>query len=480
MSAVAYALVKNGSSVDATEVERTDADVVDVMLSWGEGSDRTVLGVKHLAANEELTVGEGEDCDFLVPERVLGAKSARVLARMGDKIVIVPPAGAKLLVDGLPSMSVSLDLGKAQVAEVVVGGFTLRFNVVAAPKKVAAFIETSKSTLASVTGSAFFHVALIAAAAFLGMNLGADDSANADRQNQQLIQASVDLSAYQEEQQVQTPDDSGSEKASPDPSAAGQPGHIGKTDSPALQGKLQIAGDSSQPKSISREQQLDDAKRFGIVGLIGALNAQTGANAMASKWPTNDVTNGGDDSTTLGNMFTGIPGEAMGSNGLSLSKPGEDGGFGPGNWYNIASPGQGTLGTCVGESCFGGTIGTDRSKQRIGHKVTAPNPIPIPGSVNGHLPPEVIQRVIQQNAGRFQACYANGLQMDPSLTGAVRATFVIDRNGAVSFASYAGGDLPNAGVQQCVVAGFRSLSFPAPSNGTVSVTYGFNFVPSNS
>ena len=37
--------------------------------------------------------------------------------------------------------------------------------------------------------------------------------------------------------------------------------------------------------------------------------------------------------------------------------------------------------------------------------------------VNGRLPPEVIQRIVRQNFGRFRLCYENGLRNNPNLAG---------------------------------------------------------------
>ena len=39
--------------------------------------------------------------------------------------------------------------------------------------------------------------------------------------------------------------------------------------------------------------------------------------------------------------------------------------------------------------------------------------------VNGRLPPEVIQRIVRQNFGRFRLCYENGLRNNPNLQGRV-------------------------------------------------------------
>jgi hypothetical protein len=98
-------------------------------------------------------------------------------------------------------------------------------------------------------------------------------------------------------------------------------------------------------------------------------------------------------------------------------------------------------------------------------------------SVNGRLPPEVIQRVVRQNHGRFRACYADGLNRDPTLEGRVSVRFVIGQDGTVSNAANSGSDLPDPKVVACVVRVFEMTTFPAPEGGIVTVSYPLMFSP---
>jgi hypothetical protein len=92
-------------------------------------------------------------------------------------------------------------------------------------------------------------------------------------------------------------------------------------------------------------------------------------------------------------------------------------------------------------------------------------------SVNGRLPPEVVQRIVRQQSGRFRLCYGNGLRNNPKLAGRVVVKFVIDRTGAVSTAADGGSDLPDKNVVTCVVRAFGNMSFPQPEGGIVTVVY---------
>jgi hypothetical protein len=55
--------------------------------------------------------------------------------------------------------------------------------------------------------------------------------------------------------------------------------------------------------------------------------------------------------------------------------------------------------------------------------------------------------------------------------------FIIDRTGQVSTALDSDSDLPNEAVKSCIVKSFYSLSFPAPQDGTVTVTYPIALTP---
>lgn len=99
-------------------------------------------------------------------------------------------------------------------------------------------------------------------------------------------------------------------------------------------------------------------------------------------------------------------------------------------------------------------------------------------TVTGMLPPEVVQRIIRQNFGRFRLCYESGLAKNEKLGGRVTAKFTIDTTGAVSHLVDGGSDLPNKDVVACVVRGFANLSFPRPDGGgTAAVVYPIIFAP---
>jgi hypothetical protein len=98
-------------------------------------------------------------------------------------------------------------------------------------------------------------------------------------------------------------------------------------------------------------------------------------------------------------------------------------------------------------------------------------------TVNGRLPPEVVQRIVRQNFGRFRLCYETLLLTNDQATGRVSVKFVIDKSGAVSTTQDGGSDIGDATMISCVVRSFGGLQFPQPEGGIVTVSYPLIFAP---
>jgi Ca-activated chloride channel family protein len=166
-------------------------------------------------------------------------------------------------------------------------------------------------------------------------------------------------------------------------------------------------------------------------------------------------------------------GDAFGAGGLGLSGVGEGGG---GKGEGIGLGKIGTLGHGAGTGTGQG-FGSGSGRAAGAHAATPPTLRQGTVQVSGRLPPEVIQRLVRQNFGRFRLCYENGLRTNPNLSGRVSVKFVIDRTGASSSAQDGGSDLPDSDVVSCVVRSFGNLSFPQPEGGVVTVVYPISFAP---
>ncbi|MFO0551158.1 MAG: AgmX/PglI C-terminal domain-containing protein [Polyangiaceae bacterium] len=98
-------------------------------------------------------------------------------------------------------------------------------------------------------------------------------------------------------------------------------------------------------------------------------------------------------------------------------------------------------------------------------------------TVSAGLPPEVVQRIVRQNFGRFRLCYENKLRDDPSLAGTVHVKFKIALDGSTSSVVVTSDALPSD-LRSCVGKSFYGLSFPQPEGKTpVSVDYPISFIP---
>lgn len=232
--------------------------------------------------------------------------------------------------------------------------------------------------------------------------------------------------------------------------------------------------EQKQVKSPDSEPGTDqETAQFGMIGLLGA-GAGGDPNALIAPWGKDDSTAG---DPAQGNLWGSGVGDAFGAGGLGLRGIGAGGG---GTGAGIGTIGTiGTLGTLghgggsgTGQgSGSGGLTGSGRAKPpQVKMGVT---------TVTAGLPPEVIQRIVRQNHGRFRLCYENGLRSNPKLAGKVAVRFTIGKDGAATGVSVLKDTtMPDANVSACVTRAFAGLSFPRPDGGgIVTVNYPILFSP---
>jgi hypothetical protein len=233
---------------------------------------------------------------------------------------------------------------------------------------------------------------------------------------------------------------------------------------------VQGPADNADPH-IARQAALRDAAEFGMIGLLNS-GAGGDPNAPTAPWGRDDSL-GNDALSARGNMWGDQIGESFGAGGLGLSGIGEGGG-GRGEGIGLGS--IGTIGHGAGTGSGQG-FGSGHGRLGGSHRTKPPQVRMGATSVSGRLPPEVIQRIVRQNFGRFRLCYENGLRNNPNLQGRVGVRFVIGRDGAVSNVGNGGSDMADGGVVSCVVRAFYGLSFPQPDGGIVTVVYPIMFSP---
>jgi hypothetical protein len=499
-NAFSYSMVKSGPDVSSDEVEVAHLSAIEVMILWGSN----VLHVSHLAPTRSFYVGEelgGEvSCDYFIPGEALGTTRAPIVVSRGGgaSLVILPRSGGTVDIPGQGKVSLTdlvsssrahastemtgayeYELPPGAKARMALDGSALVFQVSAvnAGKRVpVGLLATSEPAAFLYTGLSFvLHMGLVAVFAFFLPGMRGDDSEAVDRDRILLMQKLINAAQEREELERDTPEVS---EANPDQKEGGtgarakdEEGSMGNPNIRDTGHKYGIQGPKDNPDPhLARQAALTEAAQFGMIGLIATMGGGD-PNAPTAPWGREE-SSGTDEKSARGNMFGDAIGDSFGAGGLGLSGVGEGGG-GRGEGIGIGEFGFGHgAGTGPGQG-----IGNGRDRLRAGHAVRAPHVRDTIPNVNGRLPPEVIQRIVRQNFGRFRLCYENSLRNNPNLQGRVTVKFVIDRSGAVGMTADGGSDIPDSGVVQCVVRGFGNLSFPQPEGGMVTVVYPILFNP---
>ncbi|MDB4941857.1 MAG: putative abductin-like protein [Labilithrix sp.] len=486
-----FALLASGPAVSADEVE-SHVDAVEVTVRWGS----QVLKVAHLAQGASFFVGEGSG--LALPGDVLGAERAPIVLARGPGAVVVAPAASRgtiALRDGsretfagpreislAHGMTVTLEVGHERADGTTGEPITFEIGTVRAGKVLpVGFLAQLAGGATGFVGLSFLgHAAIVAALAMFMPKLGADDAEAIDRDQMMLMQRMLNASAERETEQLKeetAPSDSPAGGGSVGGEAhKGESGAAGTTRPVTTNGRMAIKGTEDHAE-LSPKQEAALAAEFGMIGLLGASRAAD-PNGPKSPWAT--VAVGNEDKSAEGALFGQTIDDAAGF-GLGLSGVGEGGG---GNGLGVGAGGIGTIGGGGGKGPWGfgpgdkGGMGIGHGPGQGGHPV---HPIRLrpdgEAKISGHLPREVIQRIVRQNFGRFRMCYEQGLRNNPGLTGRISTAFVIGRDGSVSQSMDAGSDLPDQNVVACVVKSFQSLSFPSPEGGIATVTYPIVLTP---
>jgi hypothetical protein len=485
-----YTMIKSGPDVSPDEVELPHVQSVEVMVLWGTN----VLHVSHLTPPRNFYVGEelGKNfgCDFFIPSEKLGTTRLPVVTGDRASVALIIPPGARGHVElpGQPRMSLDEARARAQPSAELSGGhqlslpggakarvevndFVFQVAAVNAGRPLKHGIGASFDwTVAMYFGLSFLaHGGLIAAMAFFVPPLGLTDDEDLDKDALFLMQQYLKAAAEREQEEKDpevVQENSDNKEGGTGTRAKGEEGSMGNPTTKATNKRYAVQGPKDNPDPhIARQAALREAMEFGMIGLLNT-GAAGDPNAPTAPWGR-DTSLGTDDISARGNMWGDEIGDAFGAGGLGLSGIGEGGG---GRGEGIGLGNIGTLGHGAGTGTGQG-FGAGHGRLGGSHKTSAPKVRMGATTVSGRLPPEVIQRIVRQNYGRFRMCYEQGLGRNPNLQGRVSARFVIGRDGSVSNVGNGGSDLPDSGVVSCVLSAFYGLSFPQPEGGIVTVVY---------
>lgn len=485
-----YTLLQSGPAVPSEEVELGNAYAVEVRVLWGSST----LHVSHLSPTKSFYVGEsqaGEDCDFLLPEEKIGVARMPLVVGYGSEAAVVLPPGATGYVEmsGRPRQSLEqarhqarpcstwdgaeeLLLPLGATAHIELADLVFRVAAVRAGKPIRrALVDGVDRSAAGFFGLSLLSFASLATAmAYFLPPLGLEDDEQLMARRQVLVQQYLSAAAEREQEQARQEPGAEARREHADRSgqqAAGESGAMGKTTRHAKPGGFALQGPRDNPDPhLARAHALQEARNFGVIGMLSASFAGD-PNVPTAVWGR-DTFLGTDDVNAHGNLWGDDIHDAGGTNGLTLTGLGEGGGR---RGVGVGLDGIGTIGAAID-----GTGGLSRGRlPENAHRSGPPTLRMSTPTVSGRLPPEVIQRIVRQNFGRFRMCYEQGLRHNPNLTGRVGVRFVIGRDGAVSNVSNGGSDLPDSSVVSCVLSSFYGISFPPPEGGIVAVTYPLMF-----
>lgn len=480
---------------------------IEVIVAWGD----CVIGVVQQCPPRSVSVGEakpdGSPCEFLIPRERLGYDYLPLVEVGSGSVEVTLPATAdgyledgrggrtalaRLRAEAQPSRAVAgatrYTLLEHQSLMLMLGMFSVRVRAIDAverPKR-ALWGDNERGMLGSFVATFLATAAWMGAMAYFvpDMNGMLDDEFNQDEVR--LIQQYIVASALRELENQPVPDlatsATGERGGQSGHRSPGDEGKVGSTVSNRTSGRIAIQGPKDNPNPhIARAEALEEARKYGMVSLLGLLNAGTN-RGMSSPWGI-DSALGRDDVDAMGHLFGESINDAAGFGGLGLSGTGQGGGcVGPGCGSGIGIDHVGTIGGGLGSCdpaigpCDG--MGRGNGLGRGTHRTRVPTIRPSGElTLSGRLPPEVIQRIVRQNYGRFRFCYEQGLAKNPNLEGRVVVRFVIGREGTVTSVQGGGSDLPDSNVHSCILQSFYGLSFPAPEGGLVTVSYPIAFSP---
>lgn len=483
-----------------SEVADATSDVaLEIAISWGA----SVLSVSHLSPPRNFVIGDrggsldahgaSGEVDFFLPEEVLGRRQLPLVQVEGGvvKLTIVDFSEGTLkegkeevdlrdLLASAPNCSTvtrakEVILRSGARAQIRLRDFEFRVALVkkSAPIDRGFFANWDSAVSNYFLATVVTAGALMSSLAYFVPPLGLSDEEGLDKKRQLLISQYLDAASEREQEKEDTfePEAGAAEEGAQAQRAEGEAGEAGKPDTIRTNKRVAVKGprDNTQLQ-LSRHEALALAQEFGMIGLL-ASSQSSDPLAPTSVFGAN-LTMGSDDLSAHGNFFGDEPGESGGFGGLSMSGTGFGGGDLLGSGLGIGLGRIGTIGPGMGKEGWG----RGHSLPSGSHKPRVPTIRPMATTVSGRLPPQVIQRVVRQNFGRFRMCYSQALGRNPNLEGRVPVRFVIGRDGAVSNVS-AGGDLPDAQVRACVQSAFYGLSFPQPEGGIVTVTYPLMFSP---
>lgn len=200
------------------------------------------------------------------------------------------------------------------------------------------------------------------------------------------------------------------------------------------------------------------AEKVQSTGLLKLLGAKAdGPGSLA------DVLGKGDVDRDQEKAFQGIGGVGVASGNDAALRGIKTGGNGSGK---VASVGGLRGGAGIGE----GSTGVGPSEKRVSGVVKSEAP-----AVDGDLDPSIVSKEVRSRLGAIKACYERALKRSPTLSGKVVIHWTITAAGTVSGVDVENDTMGDTEVASCIKSLIARWRFPAPSGGSVEVSFPFVF-----
>jgi outer membrane biosynthesis protein TonB len=217
--------------------------------------------------------------------------------------------------------------------------------------------------------------------------------------------------------------------------------------------KARLAEEKARADAERRARLAEQVKSTGLLKLLGANTGESGSIA--------DVLGKGDVDRDQEKAFQGVGGVGVASGNDQLR--------------GIKSGGSGTGRVGVGSlrgggSIAGGGTGEAAAEKKVSGSVKSEAP-----AVDGELDPAMVAKEVRSRLGAIKACYERALKRNPTLSGKVVIHWTITQAGTVSGVDVEQDTLGDAEVASCIKALVARWRFPAPSGGSVDVSFPFVF-----
>jgi outer membrane biosynthesis protein TonB len=214
------------------------------------------------------------------------------------------------------------------------------------------------------------------------------------------------------------------------------------------------AEEKARQDAERRARLAEQVKSTGLLKLLGAKSDEGGSIA--------DVLGKGDVDRDQEKAFQGVGGIGVASGNDQLRGI-KSGGTGSGR---VAAVG----GLRGGGSIEAGGTGSAAAEKKVSGSVKSEAP-----AVDGELDPAMVAKEVRTRLGAIKACYERALKRNPTLSGKVVIHWTITQAGTVSGVDVEQDTLGDAEVASCIKSLVARWRFPAPSGGSVDVSFPFVF-----